>query len=141
MSKTIDQAEAALASANAAYRGELKRNIERPEGSGAQELRREERQKALKEDVVRCERDLKEVRSLNVKANVTALEKGQKVRHPSVKVEMKVMGPAGLGVVATSNDRITSDSVAGKTICEYTLNGKRFQKAFNTSELEPLAVE
>ena len=41
MSKTIEQAEAALASANAVYLDELKRDCERRDGSGAQERRRD----------------------------------------------------------------------------------------------------
>jgi uncharacterized protein YpuA (DUF1002 family) len=58
MSKTVEQAEAALASANAAYLSELKRDSERGEGSGAQERRREERLESLRDDVAERERDL-----------------------------------------------------------------------------------
>ncbi|MGZ0002649.1 hypothetical protein [Burkholderia gladioli] len=58
MSKTVEQAEAALAAANAAYLSELKRDSERGEGSGAQERRREEHQQSLRDDIAQCKRDL-----------------------------------------------------------------------------------
>lgn len=63
MSKTVEQAEAALARANAALLSELERDAERSEGSGAQERRREERQQSLRDAVAQCERDLAEVRA------------------------------------------------------------------------------
>lgn len=62
MNKTVEQAEAALASANAAYLSELKRDCERSEGSGAQERRREERQQSLRDAIAQCERDLEEAK-------------------------------------------------------------------------------
>ncbi len=58
MSKTIEQAEAALASANAAYLGELRRDSDRAEGSGAQERRREEHQQTLRDTISKCQHDL-----------------------------------------------------------------------------------
>ncbi|POF41223.1 hypothetical protein B0D71_18510 [Pseudomonas laurylsulfativorans] len=58
MSKTVEQAEAALKAANAAYLNELERDCERRDGSGAQERRREEHQQSLREDIAQCERDL-----------------------------------------------------------------------------------
>lgn len=58
MSKTVEEAQARLDAANAAYLGELRQNSERSEGSGAQERRREEHQQRLKDEVDRCERDL-----------------------------------------------------------------------------------
>ena len=60
MSKTIEEAEAALASAKSAYRSELEQDCNRSEGSGAQERRREEHQQSLRDDICRCERDLDE---------------------------------------------------------------------------------
>lgn len=62
MNISIEQAEAALASANADYLSELKRDSKRSDGSGAQERRREERQKSLLESIDQCERDLAEAR-------------------------------------------------------------------------------
>lgn len=62
MNTTIEQAEVALAAANAAYLSELKRDSERFEGSGAQEQRREERQQNLRDEIARCERDLEEAK-------------------------------------------------------------------------------
>ncbi|MDR6680203.1 hypothetical protein [Pseudomonas oryzihabitans] len=58
MSKTVEQATAALAAANAAYLSELERDAERREGSGAQERRREEHQQLLRNAIAQCERDL-----------------------------------------------------------------------------------
>lgn len=58
MSKSLEQAQSALAAANAAYLGELERDSERGEGSGAQERRREDRQQSLRDDIDRCEREL-----------------------------------------------------------------------------------
>ena len=64
MSKTIEQAEADLASANVAYLDELKQDSERSEGSGAQERRREEHQQSLSATISQCERDLDEAKRL-----------------------------------------------------------------------------
>lgn len=58
MSTTIEQAEAALASANAAYTDELRRDCLRSDGSGAQERRRDEHKEKLREEVAKCEREL-----------------------------------------------------------------------------------
>lgn len=58
MSKTIEQAEAALASANAAYLDELRQDSDRSEGSGAQERRREAHQQSLRDAISQCEHDL-----------------------------------------------------------------------------------
>lgn len=63
MNQTVEQAEAALASAKAAYLSELERDCERSEGSGAQERRREERQQSLRDAIARCERELDEARA------------------------------------------------------------------------------
>jgi len=63
MSNAIEQAEAALARANAAYLSELKRDCERGEGSGAQERRREEHQQSLRDDVYKCEQALAAARA------------------------------------------------------------------------------
>lgn len=60
MGKSVEQAQSALAAANAAYLGELERDSERGEGSGAQERRREERQQSLRDAIDRCERELGE---------------------------------------------------------------------------------
>ena len=56
--KTIEQAEADLASAKAVYLAELERDLERGEGSGAQERRREEYQESLRDVITQCERVL-----------------------------------------------------------------------------------
>jgi hypothetical protein len=58
MSKSIEQAEVALKEAESAFEDELKRDIERSEGSGAQERRREEWQESLRDDIAKCKRDL-----------------------------------------------------------------------------------
>lgn len=58
MTKTVEQAEKALADARSAYLSELERDIHRREGSMAQERRREEHQQALRERVRECERAL-----------------------------------------------------------------------------------
>lgn len=63
MTKTVEQAEAALARAKAAYLRELGRDSERSEGSGAQERRREEHLQSLRDAVAQCERDLEEARA------------------------------------------------------------------------------
>ena len=63
MSQTVEQAEAALKSAEAELLNELKRDCDRRDGSGAQERRREERQESLREEVAKCERDLKVAKS------------------------------------------------------------------------------
>ncbi len=49
MSRTVEQARVALASANAAFRSELEIDCNRGEGSGAQERRREEHQQSLRD--------------------------------------------------------------------------------------------
>lgn len=64
MTKTIEQAEAALDSANAAWLDELRQDCERVEGSGAQERRREEHQQSLRATISQCERDLAEAKRL-----------------------------------------------------------------------------
>lgn len=64
MSKTIEQAEAALASAEAAYLEELKRDSERRDGSDAQERRREEHKQSRRASISQCERDLEEAKRL-----------------------------------------------------------------------------
>lgn len=63
MSKTVEQAEAALARAKAAFLGELERDCERSEGSGSQERRREEHQQSLRDAVALCERELEQARA------------------------------------------------------------------------------
>lgn len=62
MSQTVEQAEAALASAKAAYLSELARDCERSEGSCAQERRREEHLQSLRDDIAQCECDLEEAK-------------------------------------------------------------------------------
>jgi len=62
MNKSVAQAEAALSSANSAYLSELESDIERQEGSGAQERRRDDRRQALGDAVAQCERDLEEAK-------------------------------------------------------------------------------
>jgi len=63
MNKTVEQAILALASAKSAFQSELERDCERSDGSGAQERRREENQRSLREDIAKCERDLKDAKS------------------------------------------------------------------------------
>jgi hypothetical protein len=58
MQQTMQHAQAALDSAKAAYLAELQRDCERPDGSSAQERRREEHQEKLRQAVAQCERDL-----------------------------------------------------------------------------------
>ncbi|WP_406625376.1 hypothetical protein [Acidovorax sp. SDU_ACID1] len=58
MVQTVEQAKAALASAEAEYLSELERDAERSEGSGAQERRREEHQQSLRDAIDQCKRDL-----------------------------------------------------------------------------------
>lgn len=70
MSKTIEQAEAALASANAAHLDELRQDCERSEGSGAQERRREEHQQSLRDAITQCEHDLEEAKAAGCAAPV-----------------------------------------------------------------------
>lgn len=62
MNKAVEQAEAALAAAQASYLSELERDCERGEGSGAQERRREEHQQSLRDELAKCERDLEEAK-------------------------------------------------------------------------------
>ncbi|MDL4860729.1 hypothetical protein NPJ88_000130 [Halomonas elongata] len=70
MSKIIEQAEAALAAAEAAYQSELQRDAERHEGSGAQERRREAHQQALRADIDQCKRELAEARQEATEADL-----------------------------------------------------------------------
>lgn len=65
-------------------------------------------------------------------------EKMQMVRHANIEVEMQVVGPDGLGVVDTSTNKFTTDPLSGKTICRYTLNGRRYRESFYNKELEPV---
>jgi hypothetical protein len=62
MSKAIQEAEKALASANKDYLDELERDSKRRDGSGAQERRREERLDSFREDVYQKERALEALR-------------------------------------------------------------------------------
>lgn len=59
MSVTIVHAKAALASAHAAYLEELRQDCERSEGSEAQESRRAAHQQSLRDEIARCESNLK----------------------------------------------------------------------------------
>ena len=64
MRQTLEQAQAALDAANAAYLDELRRDSDRSDGSFAQERRREEHQQRLREAVTQCERDLEAAKTL-----------------------------------------------------------------------------
>jgi hypothetical protein len=64
MRQTVEQAQAALDAANAAYLDELRRDCDRSDGSFAQERRREEHQQRLREAVTQCERDLEAAKTL-----------------------------------------------------------------------------
>jgi len=74
MTKTVKQAEADLAVANAAYLDELRQDCERSDGSGAQERRREEHQQLLRDRIAQCERDLADAKSHQHKQMVSAFE-------------------------------------------------------------------
>lgn len=63
MSKTIEEVQAQLDAAKAAYLDELRQDSERSEGSGAQERRREEHLQRLKDAVDSCERALELAKS------------------------------------------------------------------------------
>lgn len=65
---------------------------------------------------------------------MATFEKGQTVTHPSIDVEMKVTGEAGLGA-GTSHGKVVSHTIGGRTTCEYYLDGRRRQKGFPTNEL------
>lgn len=71
MSKTIEQAKAALASARAAHLEESRQDSERSDGSSAQERRREAHQQSLKNEISRCERELEEAKSGQTEAEVS----------------------------------------------------------------------
>lgn len=62
MSQTVEQAQAALEAANAAYDDEMKRDSERGEGSKAQDDRRQITEKRLSASITQCERDLEEAK-------------------------------------------------------------------------------
>ena len=74
MTKTVKQAEADLAAANAAYLEELRQDCERSEGSGAQERRSEEHQQFLRAHIAQCERDLADANSHQHQLMVSAFE-------------------------------------------------------------------
>ncbi|WP_156473069.1 hypothetical protein [Pseudorhodoferax sp. Leaf265] len=63
MSKTMEEAEAQLNAARAAFQAELQQDCNRSEGSGAQERRREEHQQHLRDEIVRCEREMELARN------------------------------------------------------------------------------
>lgn len=60
MSKTVEEAKAALDAARAAVLSEMESDIARKEGSGAQERRREERQQKLRDAEYQAERELEQ---------------------------------------------------------------------------------
>ncbi|MGZ8876369.1 MAG: hypothetical protein ACXW1F_07825 [Halobacteriota archaeon] len=60
MSKTVEEAKAALDVARAAVLNEMESDITRKEGSGAQERRREERQQNLRDAEYEAERELEQ---------------------------------------------------------------------------------
>jgi hypothetical protein len=65
MSKTIEQAEADLASAKQAYHSELAADSQRSEGSHRQEGLREARQAKMLDRIQECESQLEEARKAN----------------------------------------------------------------------------
>lgn len=69
MTQTVEQAEAALKSAEAALLSELKADCERRDGSGAQERRREEHQQSLRDTVYQCERNLEAAKRRQAEAS------------------------------------------------------------------------
>jgi hypothetical protein len=71
MTQTVEQAEAALKTAESALLSELKADCERRDGSGAQERRREEHQQSLRDDVYECERNLESAKRRQVEASGT----------------------------------------------------------------------
>ncbi|MFS2025174.1 hypothetical protein [Massilia sp. CT11-137] len=60
MSKTVEEAKAALDAARAAVLSEMESDITRKEGSGAQERRREERQQKLRDVEYQAARELEQ---------------------------------------------------------------------------------
>ena len=60
--KTVEQAQAALESATAAFNNELERDCNRSPGSGAQERRRDEHLQKLRDTVFWCEKELEEAK-------------------------------------------------------------------------------
>lgn len=58
MSKSVEQAQAALDAANAAYLAALERESNRTDGSDVQEGRREARLQSLQDAIAQCESDL-----------------------------------------------------------------------------------
>lgn len=65
MSYTIEEAQAQLDAANAAFLDELRQDSMRSEGSGAQERRREEHQQRLKDEIDRWEHELELAKKAN----------------------------------------------------------------------------
>ncbi|HCE5740195.1 TPA: hypothetical protein NHK44_005861 [Pseudomonas aeruginosa] len=72
MSQTVAEAQAAYDAARSALLNELERDIERPEGSGAQERRREEHQQALRDEEDRCKRALENAKAREKQAQEMA---------------------------------------------------------------------
>lgn len=62
MSKTVEQAEAALAAANTAYLNELERDCIQRENCSAQERRHEYYQQSLRDAIYQCKRELEEAK-------------------------------------------------------------------------------
>lgn len=72
MSQTIAEAQAAYDAARSALLSELERDIERRDGSGAQERRREEHQQDLRDEEARCKRALENAKNREKQAQEVA---------------------------------------------------------------------
>ncbi|MBE3025125.1 hypothetical protein [Janthinobacterium sp. GW458P] len=62
MSKTVEQAEAALAAANAAYLNELERDCIQRENCSSQQRDHEYYQQSLRDAIYQCKRELEEAK-------------------------------------------------------------------------------
>lgn len=72
MKQTVEQAMAALATSEAAYQSELERDSEREPGSHAQEQRREDHQKSLRDDIEKCKRDVATAKTMEAADKLAA---------------------------------------------------------------------
>lgn len=71
MSMTLQQAESALATANAEYDEEMRQDLTRSDGSGAQERRRDEYKQRLLDRIYSCKQDLDKARRLEAATWIT----------------------------------------------------------------------
>lgn len=107
MSQSVEQAEAALEAAKAAYQDEMERDAERGEGSAAQERRRVEHQQSLLDNITQCERDLEAAKRAATNQSSFDPEKIKKSRVGSV---MK-MAVAAIGLMAMASSAFADDAI------------------------------